>query len=166
MPTRPRSTFSRPTSSRAQPSTSTRWSAWPRHSRTAAMPMPPPRATSITASPRFPTTGVCRETRWRTCAPVTGATSSPTSTTMPISRSGSPPARAACSSGRRAAGATAFRAGTSSARPCRCATSDRSSISIPAASITSSRTTRTRSRSPNRLAVTCRRGSGSTASSS
>ena len=65
----------------------------------------------------------------------------------------------------RRAGARASRAGTSSARRWRCATSGRASTSTPAASTTSSRTTRTRSRSPRRSSATSRRVTGSTGSS-
>ena len=46
------------------------------------------------------TTGGCRATRSTTCGPATAARSSRTSATRPTSRSGRPPARAACSSGR------------------------------------------------------------------
>ena len=55
------------------------------------------------------------------------------------------------------AGATATRAGTSSARRWRCATSARGSTSTPAASTTSSRTTRTRSPSRRRSSAGRRR---------
>ena len=71
------------------------------------------------------------------CGPATGARSSRTSATRPTSPSGRAPARAACSSGRRRAGATASPAGTSSARRWRCATWGASSTSTPAASTTS-----------------------------
>ena len=65
----------------------------------------------------------------------------------------------------RALGRRLSRAGTSSARRWRCATSGRASTSTPAASTTSSPTTRTRSPSRRRSSAARRRASGSTASS-
>ena len=59
-------------------------------------------------SRRSRATARCPATRSTRCGPAIAARSSPTSATRPTSRCGRPPARAACSSGRRRAGARAI----------------------------------------------------------
>ena len=132
-------------------------------SRRSGMPTSRRPATSTTRSTRSPTTAACRATPSTACGRAIAGRRARQARPRPTSPCGRRPARAGSSAGR-ARGATASRAGTSSARRWPCATSGRASRSTPAASTTSSPTTRTRSRSRRRSRAVRRCATGSTAS--
>ena len=92
MPTRPRSTSCRPTSSRGPPSTSPRCSPGRGARGRRARLRDAGGQRLLRRRAASPATAGCRATAWPTCAPATAATSSRTSAIRPTSRCGSRPA--------------------------------------------------------------------------